>query len=325
MTVCIAAVCNIGPEPLGTAIVAAADRMITIGELEYEPEQTKIVELAGQTIALCAGDMQLHAVVVPKVRKLVRDALHENPANINVSDIAEMYAREFAYYRRTLAERQILVPRGLDFDRFLARQSTMAHYQVRDLDDSLAAYYIDSTAIIAGLDPSGGHLYKITNPGIAHCWDTPFFACTGSGEALASTQFMVAGYEKRWSLARALWLAFSAKARAETAGGVGEKTDVVIVRYGGNISAASDDEKKRLYELFHEVEKKEKAAAQEAEAEVDAYLRELEKRQPARGTAGQQTGAIERQPQAADATEPSACAPPDDASPKERPPDRLPS
>src|SRR5581483_11698384 len=94
MTVCIAAVCNVGPEPLATTIVAAADRMITIGDLEYEPEQTKIVELAGQTIALLAGDMQLHAAVVPKVRKLVRDALHDNPTNIDVAEIAEMYARE---------------------------------------------------------------------------------------------------------------------------------------------------------------------------------------------------------------------------------------
>jgi hypothetical protein len=130
MTVCIAAVCNYGlnSQPV---IVAASDRMITIGELEYEPEQTKTVNLASQTVALVAGDMQLHAAVVPKVYERIRLALLDDPRNINVATIAEFYAEEFAFYRRTRAEREILVPRGLDFDRFLARQSTMAHYQVR--------------------------------------------------------------------------------------------------------------------------------------------------------------------------------------------------
>ena len=41
MTVCIAAVCNIGQNQ-PPVVVCASDRMITINEIEYEPEQTKI-------------------------------------------------------------------------------------------------------------------------------------------------------------------------------------------------------------------------------------------------------------------------------------------
>lgn len=284
MTVCIAAVCNMGPTPNSTVVVTASDRMITIGELEYEPEQTKTVYLATQTVALCAGDMQLHAAVVPKVFDRIRKALQDDPRNINVADIAEFYAEEFAFYRRKKAEREILFPRGLDFDRFLARQSTMAHYQVRDLDDALAAYYIDSTAIIAGLDPTGGHIYKISNPGVATCWDTPYFACSGSGEHVASTQFMVAGFDKKWPLAKTVWLTFSAKAKAESAGGVGKQTDLVIVRHGGRISAATEDEKDRLYKLFKQVTEQEAAAALAAVTEIDAYLTSTERPQTADAT-----------------------------------------
>jgi hypothetical protein len=50
MTVCIAAVCNLEPSKL-PLVVCASDRMITINDLEYEPEQTKIVFLASQTVA----------------------------------------------------------------------------------------------------------------------------------------------------------------------------------------------------------------------------------------------------------------------------------
>lgn len=272
MTVCIAAVCNVGPDTQ-TTVVTASDRMITIGELEYEPEQTKTVQLASQTVALLAGDMQLHAAVMPNVYERVRRALADDPRNINVADIATIYAEEFAFYRRKMAEREILFPRGLDFDRFITRQAVMAHYQVRDLDERLASYYINSTAIIAGLDPTGGHIFKISNPGVSECWDTPLFACTGSGEHVASTQFMVAGFEKRWPLAKTLWLTFSAKAKAEAAGGVGNHTDLVVIRPGGSIRTASPTEQQRLKELFKEVSAKEAEAAQGAVEEIDAVLR----------------------------------------------------
>lgn len=149
----------------------------------------------------------------------------------------------------------------------------MAHYQVRDIDGLLASYYADSTAIIAGLDPTGDHIYKISNPGVATCWDTPYFACAGSGEFLASTQFMVAGFEKNWPLAKALWL--TAKAKAEAAGGVGKQTDLIIVRLGGHITSASSEAKEHLYKLFRQVTEKEAVAAREAVKEIEEQIQSL--------------------------------------------------
>lgn len=270
MTVCIAAVCNFIPDR-PRCVIAAADRMITIGDIEYEPEQTKSVQFASNTIGMFAGDMQLHASVVPKVLRRIDEALRENPENINVGEIADFYAEEFAYYRRMMAEREILMPRGLNFDRFLSRQATMAHWQVADLDNRLASYYINSTAIIAGIDPTGAHLYKVYDPGVAMCFDTPFFACAGSGQSLAETQFMVRQFDKTWPVERALWLTFTAKARAEKAGGVGRQTDMTLI-VPGKQHILTVQEKELLYDLFREVETKEAAAAAEAEAEVLNYL-----------------------------------------------------
>jgi hypothetical protein len=275
MTVCIAAVCNILPD-LRPAIITASDRMITIGEIQYEPDQTKTVDLAAQTVGLFAGDMQLHAGIIVRVKERIREALHDNPTNINVADIARIYGEEFAYYRRSKAEREILMPRGLDFDRFLSRQATMAHYQVRDIDAALAAYYIDSTAIIAGIDPSGPHIFKVTNPGIVECLDTPYFACAGSGEWLANTQFMLARYDKTFPFTKALWLTFAAKARAEIAGGVGERTDLVIVSaLPSTIYRVPAEQMAKLYDLFRRTEEKERAARGEAENELEEYVRSL--------------------------------------------------
>lgn len=49
----------------------------------------------------------------------------------------------------------------------------MSHYQVRELDYSLASYFVNSSAIIAGIDPSGAHIYKVENPGVANVGTLP--------------------------------------------------------------------------------------------------------------------------------------------------------
>jgi hypothetical protein len=63
MTVAIAAICNIGKDP-GPIIVTASDRMITIGDIEYEPAQTKVITFATRTVALFAGDMGALAIIM---------------------------------------------------------------------------------------------------------------------------------------------------------------------------------------------------------------------------------------------------------------------
>ncbi|OYW55786.1 MAG: hypothetical protein B7Y80_04590 [Hyphomicrobium sp. 32-62-53] len=271
MTVCIAAICNAHDET-GPIIVTAADRMITIGEIEYEPQQTKAIILASQTVALLAGDMTFHAAVVPRVEERIREDLQEHPDNINVARISEIYAEEFAYRRRRMAEQHILVPRGLDFDRFNSRQNTMAHYQVSNIDNELLAYRTDAIAIIAGLDPTGGHIFVVENPGISHSYDVPSFACIGSGEYLARTQFMVKRYSRSWSFPDAVWITFDAKARAQSAGGVGRETDMYIIMPGGKINPASDSEKEMLNKLFRETREQEDILTRTNGQKISEYI-----------------------------------------------------
>ena len=272
MTVCIAAVCNIGPDR-PAYVVAASDRMITIGDIEYEPDQTKAVELGTKTIGLLAGDMQVHAAIIPKTMDALKELVSgRDPPRLTVEEIAEAYAKQFAYYRRTLAEREILVPRGMDFERFARLQATLPHYQVKELDARIATHVLDASAIIAGLDHTGASIYVIRDPGVAESFNTPFFACIGTGRDIAATQFMVAKYEKRWRLADALWLTFSAKARAEVAGGVGPKTDLIAIGPEGFIYAG-EERKDELYALFRSVVARENAAQREAVETLEAYIR----------------------------------------------------
>ena len=272
MTVCIAAVCGASHEN-GPFVVTAADRMITIGDLEYEPQQTKAVYLATQTVALVAGDMQLHAALIPRVNERIKEHTDDHGGTITVATIADFYAEEFGYHRRVLAEREILVPRGLSFDRFLARQATMSQHQVAEIDNRLASYCIESSAIIAGIDQFGGHIWVVENPGLAHCYNTPYFACIGSGASLAETQFMVKRFDKTWGLAQTIWLAYEAKARAESAGGVGHESDLIIIGRGGQKLPLGDSDKEMLQKLFADVTEKERALAAQCGEAIEDYIR----------------------------------------------------
>ena len=244
--------------------------MITIGGIQYEPQQRKVYALATSTIVLFAGDMQLHAAVTPKAEERIKEVVGDRePQRLTVKEIAEAYAIEFAFYRRSLAEREILAPRGLDFDRFARQQATLPHYQVRELDAMLAAHAIDATAIIAGVDHTGAHLYKVRDPGAAESFDIPHFVCAGSGKDIAETQFMVAQYDRSWSFPRALWLAFSAKARAQIVGGVGPLTDLVVI-LPGKIEYSTPTQIDYLFGMFHRVRAKEQDAQNEAVEQLES-------------------------------------------------------
>jgi hypothetical protein len=254
MTVCIAAVCNFIPDQL-PVVICASDRMITIDDLEYEPEQTKIIYMASQTVGLFAGDMQLHAAVVPKVMSRIKTIIAEKN-NIFVEEIAEIYAEEFGIYRRKRAEKYFLVPLKLNADNFLIKQNEMSQDLALELTNKMLTAAIASDAIITGIDSTGAHIFRIHDPGVATCLDTAFFGAIGIGEPHASSQFMLAKFDKKWPVEKTMFLTYSAKTLAEAAAGVGKQTDMVVVRPGHPIYALTAEDLSTLDGLHKQTRRK---------------------------------------------------------------------
>src|SRR6185503_18005785 len=86
----------------------------------------------------------------------------------------------------------------------------------------------DTGLIIAGIDGGGAHLYA-GQEGKFSCEDAVGFAAIGAGSWHAQSQFMFARYTRSMPAAKALYLVFAAKKRAETAPGVGPETDMFII------------------------------------------------------------------------------------------------
>ena len=69
MTVCIAAIA-------GKTVIGASDRLVTAGDVQFEPSRPKIRALTNSVVVMTAGDAWLQAEVLDGVTADVQAAVH---------------------------------------------------------------------------------------------------------------------------------------------------------------------------------------------------------------------------------------------------------
>lgn len=227
MTVCIAAISSFGE---GDVIVGASDRMLTAGDIEFEPTLPKIYPITSSIVAMLAGDSPTQAEVLHEVDREIKKLLEEKPDRwLDVKEVAELYATCYKRRRSREAETAILAPLYLDANTFISRQREMDPSFIREIATELYNYRPpDTAAIITGLDTTGGHVFVVVN-GSIDCNDHVGFASIGVGSGHANSQFMFAGYTLGRSYPETLMLTYASKKRSEAAPGVGEATDMFII------------------------------------------------------------------------------------------------
>jgi hypothetical protein len=88
MTICIATLFNWNYAPAGQppqfnkAAIAVSDRMITAGDVEYEPQQSKVSYITRDALILIAGDYSLHSEALVSVYRTVQQAQKATPHNL---------------------------------------------------------------------------------------------------------------------------------------------------------------------------------------------------------------------------------------------------
>lgn len=229
MTVCIAAICswNYGPKEKqipGAAVLAITDRMITVGDTEYEPSQQKVGRLTSSSWVLIAGDYSIHSQAILDARKQVGT----NAADTR--NVATIYGGCLQKIRLKAAEDEILAPLGLNMDTFIAQQREMSPSLVDSLATQLQHYSGEGVeALVVGMDSNSANLYYVDHRGTVHCFNDVGFAAIGLGAWHARSQLMQARYVNTVPFIRALAIAYGAKKTAEVAPGVGEETDIQII------------------------------------------------------------------------------------------------
>lgn len=231
MTVCVAAICD------GNTIIGASDRMLTAGNIQFEPFQAKTSKLTNSIVLLFAGESALQMEIMLDVQTIVNARVQKHPTTwIRVRDVAELYRKYYNKARNRRTETAILTPLGLDHRTFISKQSQLDPAFVKQIGSELLNYEMPLiSTIVCGVDSTGARLYVIDNS--SHnldvtCLDSIGFAAIGTGYAHAESQFMFAGHTRYRAFSETLLLVYSAKKRAEVAPGVGQATDMFMIGPG---------------------------------------------------------------------------------------------
>jgi hypothetical protein len=116
----------------------------------------------------------------------------------------------------------VLRPLNLNWRTFMA--GNVPPDLLPQIPADLYHHQVDCGALIIGADATGAHIYQIKR-GLIDCYDGVGFAAIGSGSRHASSEFMFAKYSPlQMPISRAMYLAYSAKKRAEAAPEVGKRT-----------------------------------------------------------------------------------------------------
>ena len=261
MTICVAAIAE------NSIVVGASDRMLTAGDVEFEPEQSKIWCFSPSLVALVSGDATIQGGLLSLVHKQVQTWINADPNKwVNVRDVATLYSK---YYRESLrvhAEADILAPFGLDTSSFLSPQSRIRREIVADIAERLAVYDFSTVqeTIFLGLDTDGPVSPKgeplvypqiyATHGAYVSKMNSVGFVAIGVGKSHAESHLMFSGHSQHKSFEETLLATMTAKKRAEVAPGVGKFTDVVLVGPGlGVIEKVQDKHVKELEGIYRQI------------------------------------------------------------------------
>jgi 20S proteasome alpha/beta subunit len=270
MTVCIAAMFN------DSGVIGASDRMITAGDVQFQPQQTKIIPLSSSIVVTVAGDYALQVEIFQNVRSDVDRRIQNEPDNWwKVSDVADLYSHYYKQVKLKRAETAILAPLGLNNDTWISKQAQMAPQLITQIATELLNFEIPVVeTIFAGIDTTGAHIY-VADKGSLTCHDGVGFAAIGAGYWHADSQFMFAGHTRQRQLPETLLLTYSAKKRAEVAPGVGEATDMFMVSGLGSYTAIGDHVLDELEKIYKTTQQSYAESDKQANQQIKAYVEEL--------------------------------------------------
>jgi 20S proteasome alpha/beta subunit len=266
VTVCIAAIYE------GSGIVGASDRMLTAGDVQFEPSTPKIRFYTNSIGSLIAGDANLQAEINSEVWIKTKEIILQSTAWVKVKDVAMICKKECDKALRGMAERRILDPFGITLAEFMSRQTEFSGDFVRDIGTELLSFEGPLVqTIIAGCDDEGPHIYTVDNDSI-QCHDGVGFAAIGAGQAHANSQMMAFSHSFRSSLADTLRAVFFAKKRAEIAPGVGPNTDMMVVVGRGGLSMIADNVQIELENRYAEEKRRQNKVANTTREKIGNFV-----------------------------------------------------
>jgi len=267
MTICVAAISAKNTNGEKYAIVAS-DRMVTLSlpSIEWEQNVSKTIKISDNCVAATAGS----AIAFTEVLRNAKPQI-EKLANNDIHAIVEIIRQNYQVQRMKKVEEEILAKIGLTLKNFYEANQVLSPQIVQTVIDAMAKFNYGLTILVAGVDNSGPHVYRIDNPAKADCFDAIGYCAIGSGDLHSLTTFIANDYDPNLDLNHICAMTFESKKRSEKAQGVGTKSDLFIicnqrvVRMPSSIIEKLD----QIYSKREEQERKAVTAIQEEIEKLD--------------------------------------------------------
>jgi hypothetical protein len=251
----------------GVAAAVACDRMITAGDIQYEPQQMKFAAMTPRVLISIAGDYSIHSEALLDTRKQIGIDTNTHPKNV-----ALLYGKAIQAIKRRQAEDLHLAPLGMNTDTFLAQQRELLDSVANHLTDQLQKYQgEDVEALVVGSDGHDVLLYSVDTKGMIYYLNDVGFGAIGIGAWHAKSRLMQNGYVNAAFYPQALAAAYAAKKSAEVAPGVGKHTDMRLV-LKDEISLVMPEILEKLESLYEDYERNHKEQTQRAITELAAFI-----------------------------------------------------
>lgn len=253
MTICIGVICDDGKKA-----IAISDRMVTDDEylqVKFEHLVAKIEILCDNCVAMIAGDALEPWEYLRQIKSKIG-----GKNRLSISEILEYAKDEFVKLRNKRVNENIFLKRELTLSRFYANQANLDSELVAMLDQMVEECRLGLFVLLVGVDDSGAQIHYVVDPGTSKSFNNLGFASTGIGDRHSDITFVDSKYTPKVPFKQALYLAYKAKRRAESAPGVGEKyTDIIIIdRKYKIVSETTINQLKQIYETEMKLGKSEK-------------------------------------------------------------------
>lgn len=272
--------------------------MLTSGDIEFEPDLPKVSEsppanfwdtanpkihvVTSSIVFMTAGDSGLQTEVMADARIDIRERLNREPNKwLDVKDAVESYVNAYNKAKALRVRNAVLIPRRLDDDTFISRQSEMHSDFILETTRQINLCESDFRevhgveTIITGIDDNGTHIYAIFGNHVT-CCDSIGFAAVGIGGRHAESQFMMARHNPHSHRDETLLLTYMAKKRSEVAPGVGRGTDMFTIGpTAGSLAMLEnipDFDMNRIDSIYKKMEQEQAKRFQAAKEKTKDYI-----------------------------------------------------
>jgi hypothetical protein len=102
VTVCVAAMCATN------ILIGASDRMLTAGDVEFEPETAKIYSVTNSAVVMIAGEASLQSDILQRLYMFAADRIKERPQEwVPIVDLAGEYQKIYQDIKSQKAETRV--------------------------------------------------------------------------------------------------------------------------------------------------------------------------------------------------------------------------